>query len=141
MEAPRLIGVYEHTLDDKGRVTLPVKFRGYFEGPVVLADIKQAHAPCVRVYTSTAWDKFVEQRVENLDDFDDAEAGMRRRRINNAAYEVEVDKQGRVLLPATMIEYFGLNRGASVLIAGNGTHLEIWDPETYKRLVAQGAEV
>ena len=141
METPRLLGRYEHTLDDKGRVTLPVKFRGHFEGLVVLADLKQAHAPCVRVYTSAGWDAHIEPRVNVLDDFDDPKEGMRRRRIHNAAFEVEVDKQGRVLLPATMIEHFDLKKSGSVLIAGNGTHLEIWDPDTYQRIVAVDEEV
>jgi MraZ protein len=135
---PWLIGYYEHSLDDKGRVTLPVKFRSHFQGPVLLADLKQTWAPCIRVYTPAGWRTHVQPIVEKLEDFDNPKEGMRRRRIYNAAFDVEVDKQGRVLVPATMIDCFGLQRGGSVVVAGNGSHLEIWNPEAYDRIVIRG---
>jgi MraZ protein len=136
MESPRLIGVYEHSLDDKGRVTLPVKFRPHFAGQVLLADLKESYAPCVRVYTSAGWDEHIGPLAAGPDDLNNPELSMRRRRINSAAFEVDVDRQGRVLLPTTMIEHFGLAKSGSVRILGNGTHLEIWNPATYDRVVA-----
>jgi MraZ protein len=135
---PFLLGKYEHSLDDKGRVTLPVKFRSHFQGLVLLVDLKQPWAPCIRIYTPAGWRTHVQPTVEKLEDFDNATEGMRRRRIYNAAFDVEVDKQGRVLVPTTMIDFFGLQRSGSVVVAGNGTHLEIWSPEAYDRFVIRG---
>jgi MraZ protein len=136
MESPRLMGLYDHSLDDKGRVTLPVKFRPRFAGQVLLADLKEPHAPCVRVYPAAVWDEQLGPLAAGPDDLNDPEKSMRRRRINSSAFEIDVDRQGRVLVPTSMIDHFGLAKSGSVRIVGNGTHLEIWNPATYDRVVA-----
>ena len=63
---------------------------------------------------------------------------MRRRRIYNAAFEVEVDKQGRVLMPAKMVETLRPDQGGSVLIAGNRDPLGDMGPRDYERVVDAG---
>ncbi len=127
MEELKLSGKFEHTLDPKGRVTLPARYREYFRNKVVLVRFPNGE-PCVNVFHPVTWDRFDAKNVEPLDNFKDLEAAWLVRDIYGNQDEVEPDGQGRVLL-GQHIEPAGLS--GKVLIIGARDHLEIWDPETY----------
>ena len=121
-----LLGEYEHTIDDKNRVTLPSRFRQDFAGGVV---VTRGIDPCLAVYTRTDWDEFVSARLAGLSPFS-REARQMRRYLFSAAIETEPDRQGRVTLPAPLMKYGNLER--DVVVAGVQDHVEIWDRDTWR---------
>lgn len=115
------IGTYEHTIDDKGRLTLPARFRDGLGDGVVLARGLDRN---VAVYPRETWRVTVEARLSALDPLS-REARELRRFFFSGAAEAELDRQGRVLVPATLKRHADL--GHAVVVAGNYDHLELWD--------------
>jgi MraZ protein len=118
-------GEYEHTIDDKNRLTLPAKFRDALVGGVVLT---RGLDECLDVYARGAWDRLVAERLAPLDPFS-KEARELKRFFFAAASDAELDKQGRVLVPAALTKHARLGR--EVVVAGVHDHLEIWDRGTW----------
>ena len=114
-------GEYEHTIDDKNRLTLPARFRDSFAGGVVLT---RGLDECLDVYARGNWDSLVEARLAPLDPFS-KEARDLKRFFFSAASDAELDKQGRVLVPPALMRHGRLGR--EVVVAGVHDHLEIWD--------------
>lgn len=121
-----LLGEYDHSLDDKNRLTLPARFRQSFSDGVVLT---RALDGCLAVYTRDGWEKFVESRLAVLDPLSKESRQMSRFMFAGAS-ETELDKQGRVMVPAPLIEHAGLGR--EVVVAGVRDHLEIWDRAAWR---------
>jgi MraZ protein len=125
-QAVVFLGEYEHTLDDKNRLTLPARFRDAFrEGCVVTREMDG----CLSVYTPDAWERFIALRLEGLDPFT-REARQMRRFVFSGAAEAEPDKQGRVMLPLALVQHAKLSR--EVVVAGVHDHVEIWDRATWR---------
>ena len=121
-----LLGEHEHSIDDKNRITLPAKFRAVFAAGVVLT---RGMDGCLYAYRSEDWDHLVESRLAELDPL--SKEGRRMQRFFfSGATEAELDRQGRVMIPAALIEHGGLGR--NVVIAGMRDHLEIWDSATWR---------
>jgi MraZ protein len=121
------LGEYEHSLDDKNRLTLPAKFRDAFgEGGVVTRGMDG----CLVVYTREGWERFVSVRLEGLDTFS-REARQIVRFLFSSAAEAEPDKQGRVMIPPPLIAHAKLGR--QVVVAGVRDHVEIWDRAAWRR--------
>jgi MraZ protein len=121
-----LTGEYEHTIDDKNRLTLPSRLRQSFaDGIVVTRGIE----PCLAVYTREDWEAFVSSRLAGLDRFS-REARDMRRYLFPGTVETELDKQGRVTLPTGLMETARLGR--DVVIAGVGEYLEVWDRDAWR---------
>ena len=116
-----LLGEYEHTIDDKNRLTLPAKFRQAFAEGLVLA---RGIEPCLTAYPRSEWGAAVESRLQQLDPLS-REGRLLQRYFFSGAAEAELDKQGRVMIPSTLAEHAGL--GKEVVVAGIRDHLEIWD--------------
>jgi MraZ protein len=122
-----LLGEHEHTLDDKNRLTLPAKFRAAFAGGVV---VTRGMDGCLYVYRRADWDALVENRLAGLDPL--SQEGRRMQRFFfSGASEVEPDKQGRVMIPAALLDHAGLGR--EVVVAGVRDHLEIWDRAKWRQ--------
>jgi MraZ protein len=122
-----LLGEYEHALDDKNRVTLPARFRQAFSDGVFVA---RGIDPCLLVYPPDGWNQFVEERMAALNPFS-REARQMSRFLFAGATETELDKQGRIMLPAPLLEHAKLNR--DVVVAGVRDHLELWDPAAWRK--------
>jgi MraZ protein len=135
MEQLRLSGEFDHTLDPKGRVTLPARYRDYFGRGAVLVLIPDEE-PCVRVYSPHAWNEYDKKWLEPLNVFENKDESWKVREIYRNMDEVEPDRQGRVLLSAQRIK--DLDLSGKVKIIGNRTHLEIWNPATYVESQKQG---
>ncbi len=121
-----LLGEYEHTIDEKGRLTLPAKFRQALAGGVVLTRGLDA---CVYAYPSEDWRRLVESRLAALDPLS-SEARTMERFFFAGAAEAHPDRQGRVMLPDALIEHAGLGR--EVVVAGVRDRLEIWDRAAWR---------
>lgn len=122
-----LLGEYEHTIDDKNRLTLPAKFRRAFVDGVV---VTRGMDGCLYAYTRSDWEALVKGRLGSLDPL--SKEGRRLQRFFfSAAAEGELDKQGRVMLPAALIQHAGLGR--DVVVAGVYDHLEIWDRAKWRQ--------
>jgi MraZ protein len=120
-----LLGEYEHTLDDKNRLTLPARFREAFGGGVV---VTRGMDGCLYAYTREDFGRLVE-RMRTLDPLS-REARVINRHFFSGATDAELDKQGRVMIPAALLASGGLQR--EVVVAGVNDHVEIWDRATWR---------
>ncbi len=123
------IGEYQHSLDDKGRMQIPSKFRSELKvGAVVTRGLDN----CLFLYTRQAWSDLA-KRLANLP-ISRAKTRAFARLMLAGAMDVEIDAQGRMLLPDYLRKYAKLKR--QVVVAGLYNRLEIWDKtgwENYKR--------
>jgi MraZ protein len=115
-----LLGEHEHSLDDKNRLTLPAKLRDAFADGLV---VTRGMDGCLFAYARVEWDRMA-QRIRELDPLS-RESRLMQRHFFAGAAAGELDKQGRMVLPAPLIESAGLGR--EITVAGVYDHLEIWD--------------
>ena len=126
-----LLGTHEHTIDDKNRLTLPAKFRESFARR---ARRRERRRRCLQAYRREDWDRLVESRLASLDPFSQ-EARKIQRLLFAGAAEAELDKQGRVMIPAPLLAHAQLRR--EVVVAGLRDHVEIWDREAWGHELAE----
>jgi MraZ protein len=126
-----LLGEYEHTIDDKNRLTLPARFRHVFGDGIV---VTRSLDGCLSAYTPAGFETLVSKRLGALDPLSKEGRQMHRFFFSGAA-ETELDKQGRVGLPAALLEHAKLSR--DVVVAGVNDHLEIWDRDAWRRELAE----
>ena len=119
-----LLGEFEHTIDDKNRLTLPAKFRQALSGGLV---ITRGMDGCLYCYPQADWERLVESRLAGLDPLS-REGRLMHRFFFAGASEAEPDKQGRVALPPTLAK----DLGREVVVAGVRDHLEIWNREAWR---------
>ena len=115
---------YNHTIDAKGRLIIPSKFREVLGEEFV---VSKGMDGCLFVYANDDWNEF-EQKLTSLP-LINKEARQFARFFLAGAAQVEVDKQGRILLPATLREFAGLDK--DVVLVGVGSRIEIWSKEKY----------
>jgi MraZ protein len=120
-----LLGEHEHALDDKNRLTLPARLRDQLGDRVV---VTRGLDGCLYVYAAPEWDKLA-QRVGTLDALS-REARTMQRFFFASAMDAELDKQGRIVIPANLLESAGIGR--EVTVAGIYDHLEIWDRAAWR---------
>jgi MraZ protein len=125
-----LLGEHEHTIDDKNRLTLPARFRSAFADGIV---VTRGMDGCLFAYTRGDWDRLVETRLATLDPLSKEGRRLHRFFFSGAA-EGELDKQGRLSVPAALIEHAKLGR--DVVVAGVHDHLEIWDRAAWRAELA-----
>ena len=126
-----LLGEHEHTIDDKNRLTLPAKFRAAFAEGVVLT---RGMDGCLNAYRQDDWNALVESRLAQLDPLSKETRRMQRFFFSGAA-EADLDKQGRVMIPAQLLEHAKLGR--EVVVAGVHDRLEIWDRAAWRKELAE----
>jgi MraZ protein len=123
------LGEYAHTIDDKGRLTLPAKYRADLAAGLV---VTRGIDKCLFVFPRAEWDK-LSAKLDALP-LTDPQAREFRRLIFSGAIDDELDKQGRVLLAQYLRDYAGLN--GNVIVAGLNTHMEIWAPDAWNAIRA-----
>ena len=124
-------GQYEHAIDAKGRTHVPSRLREAVGDETRLV-ITTGLDPCLVAYPLKEWMLF-EERLSALPRFDPSVAMIRRIYVSGAV-EIEIDKLGRILIPAALRSYAMLERHA--LWAGMGKHLELWSKERFDELRA-----
>jgi|SRR5438876_6836524 MraZ protein len=123
------LGQFDHTIDAKGRMAVPAKFRGQLEKGAV---ISKGKGTCLSVYTMQRWEeKSAELAAGKTND----ELRELERRIYASAGEIELDGQGRLVIPARLRTYAGLD--SEVTVAGVRDHFEIWDRAVWQEYEAK----
>ena len=122
---PRFFGRYEHSLDAKGRIILPARFRALFATEVYLS---QHHERCLALWTPEEFEKKLAQ-MEAAQDRSPRDRNVARVWSTGSAL-VELDRQGRVAIPAYLREFAGLE--SAVLIAGTLNRIELWNPAEWE---------
>ena len=122
---PMLIGEYEHSLDDKSRVIMPVKLRADIGEKFI---ITKGLDGCLFVFSQDEWLNF-EKKLKELP-LTNKNARDFVRFFLSGATECEIDKQGRFLISANLREYANVKK--EIIIIGVGTRLEIWDKTRWK---------
>lgn len=123
------IGEHKHTIDDKGRLAIPVRFRNKLaSGAVVTRGLDN----CLFMYPLEEW----EEMAKKLAALPLTQANARAfvRLMLAGAMDVEMDKQGRVVMPAYLRKYANLKN--SVIVAGLYNRVEIWDEESWSKYQA-----
>lgn len=119
------MGEYRHTIDDKGRLIIPAKFREELGDAFV---VTRGLDHCLFVYPASEWSQ-LEQKLKSLP-FTRSDARAFTRFFFSGATEVELDKQGRVHLPANLRQYAKLEKECVVL--GVSSRVEIWSKRTWE---------
>lgn len=121
-----LLGESVQKLDAKNRVTLPARFRDHFAGGVV---ITKGFDRCLFVFNQEGWASFADAQLSRLDPF-----SRRGRQVSRflygGAWETELDRQGRAMLPPMHLEHAGLER--DIVVAGLRDRLEIWSLDGWR---------
>jgi MraZ protein len=117
-------GEYRHSVDDKGRIAVPAKFRSQLAGGAVVSRWME---PCLAIHTREGWDALAE-RIATLA-VTNAESRRFQRYLFANAVEVELARQGRVLVPSYLREPVDLEGEA--VVVGSRDHAEIWAPDRW----------
>ena len=125
----KFFGAYEHSLDVQGRLTLPVKFRALFKEKCFVTR-SQYDDPCLVIWTQDDFYSFANS-LQNQD-LSDSSLRWNMRVWASEAFDVEIDKAGRLALPQALRGFAGLER--EVLVHGAIGIIELWNPENWSSL-------
>ena len=130
-------GEYEHTIDKKGRLIIPAKFRETLkENYVEKFYITKGLDKCLFVFTEEEW-KRQEQKLRALP-FTRRKSRSFNRVFFSGTYEAICDKQGRILLPQKLKDFAGISK--RVTIIGISSRFEIWDSQTWKKVYEEKSD-
>lgn len=127
------LGEYTHTIDEKGRLTLPARWREQLGQRVV---VTRGMEPCLFVFPAAKFETFLNEI--NTVGMTAADARGLSRFFSSKATDDELDKQGRVSLPPMLREFAGLN--GEVMVVGAFDHVELWSPSKYAASDAELAQ-
>ena len=127
------MGEYHHTIDDKGRIIVPAKFRQDLGDKFV---ITRGIENCLFAYSYNKWNKIVEQL--NKLPFTKKDARNFSRFFLSGATVVEFDKQGRINISSPLIDYANINKDC--VIVGVGDRLEVWSQENWDKFFNDNQE-
>ena len=127
------LGNYEHTIDDKGRLTIPSKFREELEGGVV---VTRGLDGCLWAFSRSEWEILAE-KISGLPTTNQAARNFARLMFSNASDSIP-DRQGRVLIPQSLRDYAGLD--PDTLLIGVMNRVEIWNPAKWSEVAAKVEE-
>jgi MraZ protein len=133
-------GMFEHTIDEKGRVAIPARFRETLlannDDRLIVTKFIVSSVRCLDVYPYTVWQQ-LEERLRAQPQFT-----QRMMKFQNyyfaAAHECTLDKQGRVLLPPTLREYAGLKK--DVMFTSALAKFRLWDREQWNRVFGEAEQ-
>lgn len=131
-----LIGEFKHTIDDKKRVSLPMKFRKEVGKKII---VTRGLDSCLFMYTTKEWAK-ISEKLGSLGMGQSNTRGLNRF-ILAGAYEINVDSIGRILIPDSLKQFAKIKE--KVVFTGIHNRIEIWDEnnwENYKKLVLKDAD-
>lgn len=117
-------GFYAHNIDAKGRLFIPTKLREELGNSV---HITIGQDRCVSIYSDAGWERYMEQLKERT--YSDIK---RMRMVFAYMTDCEPDAQGRVLIPANLRRYAGLEK--EVVVAGIYDRVEVWNAESWAKL-------
>lgn len=118
------VGTHEHSLDEKGRVVLPAKFRSRFSAEAFISPA----ANCIAIYTPDAFAEMVARLQAQVKEGTVEPKILRR--LAASSDEQRIDSQGRLSIPQRLREFASLENEA--LLCGAITHIEIWNPDDWE---------
>ena len=124
------MGEYNHTIDAKSRLIIPSKFRESLGDDFV---VTKGLDGCLFVFDHVEWTAF-EEKLKALPSLTNPDVRKFIRFFMAGASEVEVDKQGRILIPANLKDFAALEK--DVVLIGAGSRVEIWSKERYEGTVS-----
>lgn len=127
------MGEYHHSIDEKGRVVIPTKFRLELKDNFVIA---KGLEKCLYIYSNDEWNKIVNKL--NTLPFTKKDARTFIRTFFSGASSCELDKQGRINITSPLIEYAGLNH--DLVIIGAMDRVEIWDKDSWNEYLNNNSE-
>lgn len=122
-------GTYQHTIDAKGRLSLPANFRKNLVGDLVVV---KGFDDCLQLFPQAAYEEFlsaftaggsIEPRIRKM-----------RRYFMSGSAPVELDGAGRIRVPQLLREFAQLEKG--VIVNGDGDHIELWNPESWEAYIS-----
>ena len=120
---------YECKLDAKGRLVLPARIKASLPetsgGELV---VRRGFEPCLVVYPFTEYKK-IYSRIASLNEFNEEYRSLQRNFFRGNT-QVELDSNGRFLIPKSMLKYANMDK--EVIVVGMGNRIEMWNPETYE---------
>lgn len=116
------MGQYEHSIDTKGRIIVPARFRENLGESFV---VTRGLDGCLFLYPDAEWQKFVE-KLQSLPS--NQNTRRMQRQFLSKAMEVAIDKQGRILIPSLLREIASLEK--EVVFVGMMNRIEVWDKQT-----------
>jgi len=125
------LGEFAHTLDGKGRLTIPAKFREQFDSGLVVT--RSPMDRCLLVFPMVEWEK-IAAKVSALPLADPRSAQLRRA-FFSAAEDLVPDRQGRILLSQRLREFAQIEN--DIVVAGVNTFVELWRPNLWDEKVLQ----
>jgi MraZ protein len=126
----RFVGRYEHSLDGKGRLILPARFRAPFGET---AFVSKHDERCLAIWPEDAFARKAEEMAALMEGTREERA--RARAWSSGTAEVDLDRQGRLALPQHLREFAEMPESSTVLVHGALTHVELWNPRLWE---AQG---
>ncbi len=125
-------GEYRPSVDEKGRLSIPTKLRKGQESdtgdPALQWVFSYGYDHCIMGMPLETWNQFIQEKIAQLPK-SVKENRQRIRFFLSGAYECELDKQGRFVLPQNLREYASLSK--DIVIIGVGEYIEIWDAQKY----------
>jgi len=119
------LGEYTHTIDDKGRLTIPAKFRGLLAAGLV---VTRGFDQNLMAFSLDEWQSLAQRIAERP--LADEDVRAFRRRVFSGAVDLLPDRQGRILVPPYLREFAGID--GDVVIAGMFNYLELWSAEAWQ---------
>jgi MraZ protein len=130
-----LSGEYSVTLDDTGRIALPRKLRDFLSAGKIM--LTKGADSCLWMFTLEQWELFEKTIYSTTDQFS-ARGRRNRQQFIGPKQELDIDRQGRILIPPTLRDHAGLCKECIVL--GQVDYIEIWDDERYKAYLRTSEE-
>ena len=124
-------GSAESTLDDKGRVNIPVRFREQYQGELV---VTRGFESCVWIMTPAVWEQF-KQNILNSEVLTQEERDNLEYKHLYQAQKVDLDKAGRIAIPQPIRKYAGLSKDCMVIRTED--RLDIWDSGIFDTYLAE----
>jgi MraZ protein len=130
-------GQFIHSIDNKGRVSIPAKLRKYVSPEASNSFVMtQGIDACIDIYPRDQW-QTIEEKLLKLNTFVQKESRFLRLMLQNA-HEDEMDGQSRIVIPQNLLEYAQIEN--EVLILGALKKIEIWSPKVYKNYIDGSSE-
>lgn len=126
------MGEYNPTLDEKGRVAIPVKLRKAFGEDAVVNRLVLTYGfdRCIMAFREADWARFVKEKLVPLPQSNPTSRNWMRH-LMGGAREQDLDRQGRILIPASHLDYAQIRNEVTIL--GLNDRIEIWATETYNQ--------
>jgi len=131
MQRPVLVGEYDFTLDAKNRIAVPARLRAAFAGGIY---VTRGHERCLAAYAPQEFERHLEEQTLQSS-LSSKQRALQRFAAASAVFQEELDGQGRVTLPARLLEFAGIKREVTVI--GVQDHVEIWDRTAWAGYLSQ----